>query len=292
MVLTWAQLGYLRIQVERSGRVLLHKKMDMGNERSSFENRCFQLLFGRRQTVDGTGSHYEALCRSLRSKTPRIQEIYRRGTGNPKVFRLLCLIPALLSGITLAAGLSPRSVFLRVLLAATTTLFAWFLQSGGSCIPLRQKKHLYYTLICSGLWLLLGFLSGEIFTAVLLILWEFLSGIFLAYGGKRTELGQQAQAQIFALRRHMRKVSKNELQQIIRQNPDYFYQMAPYALALNVDRTFARRFSQIRLGVCAYLITATEKPMTAGEWNKLLRATVRKLDHKANQLPLTIFTHR
>ncbi len=119
-----------------------------------------------------------------------------------------------------------------------------------------------------------------------------MSGIFLAYGGKRTELGQQAQAQIFALRRHMRKVSKNELQQIIRQNPDYFYQMAPYALALNVDRTFARRFSQLRLGTCSYLITGTEKPMTAGEWNKLLRDTVRKLDHRANQLPLTNFTQR
>jgi hypothetical protein len=260
--------------------------MDMGNERSDFENRYFKILFRRRKTVDGTGSHYAALCRSLRSKTPRIREIYRPHTGNPKLFRLLCLVPALLSGITLAAGLSPRSVFLRILLAAAMTFFAWCLQSGGACLPLRQKKYLYCGLICGMIWILLGILSGEFLTAAVLILCEFLFGIGLAYGGKRTELGQQTQAQIFALRRHMRKVSKKELMEILKQNPGYFHQLAPYALALNVDRSFSRRFSQLRLIECPYLITNTRKQMTAREWSKLLRSTVNKLDHKANQLPL------
>ena len=53
LVVTWAQLGYLRIQVDRYGHVQLHKRMEMGNERSKFENRCFRNLFGARQTVDG-----------------------------------------------------------------------------------------------------------------------------------------------------------------------------------------------------------------------------------------------
>jgi hypothetical protein len=266
--------------------------MDMGNERSTFENRCFKLLFGRRKVIDGTGYHYATLCRSLRSKTPRIQEIYRRRTGNPKLFRLLCLIPALLSGITLAAALSPRSIFLRILLAAVMTFFAWCLQSGGACVPLRQKFPLYLGLLCGGLWLLLGILSGEILTGVILIFFEFFAGVGIAYGGKRTELGQQTQAQIFALRRHMRKVSKKELQQILKQNPEYFHQLAPYALALNVDRTFARRFSRLRLGECTYLITGMGKQLPASEWIRLLRTTVHKLDHKADRLPLEKLTGR
>ena len=37
MVFTWAQLGYLRIRVDREGRVILEMRMDMGNERSEFE---------------------------------------------------------------------------------------------------------------------------------------------------------------------------------------------------------------------------------------------------------------
>ena len=38
MVLSWAQLGYLLITMDESGRVFLHKRMEMGNERSAFDN--------------------------------------------------------------------------------------------------------------------------------------------------------------------------------------------------------------------------------------------------------------
>ena len=64
LVVHWAQLGYLRIQVDDNGRVLLHKRMEMGNERSRFENRCYRSLFGHRRIVDGTGYHYAHLCRT------------------------------------------------------------------------------------------------------------------------------------------------------------------------------------------------------------------------------------
>ena len=42
MVFSWAQMGYLLIHLDGNGRVLLHKRMDMGNERSQFENRIFR----------------------------------------------------------------------------------------------------------------------------------------------------------------------------------------------------------------------------------------------------------
>ena len=55
MVLQWAQLGYLIIHLDDNGRIFLHKKMDMGNERSSFELRCFRDLFGRKRMMDVSG---------------------------------------------------------------------------------------------------------------------------------------------------------------------------------------------------------------------------------------------
>lgn len=71
MVLSWAQLGYLRIRMDRQGRVTLHKYMDMGNERGETEQRCFKKLFGGRNTVDTTGTHYANLCQytAKRSRT-------------------------------------------------------------------------------------------------------------------------------------------------------------------------------------------------------------------------------
>ena len=292
MVVTWAQLGYLRIQVDDGGRVLLHKRMEMGNERSQFENRCFKLLFGRRRIVDGTGYHYAMLCRSLRSKTPRIREIYRRHTGNPKIFRCLCTISALLSGIILAGGLSAHSTFLRVLLAMVTALFSVSIQAGGASIPLRRKTPLFLGLICAGIWLLLGVFASDAVTVCLMVIFQFLAGMSIAYGGRRTELGQQAMEQILALRRYMRKVSKQELHQILKHNPSYFHQLAPYALAMDVDRAFARRFARLRLGECTYLVSGMRGQMTAAEWAKLLRTTVQTLDQKANRLPIDRLTGR
>ena len=56
MVVSWAQLGYLTIHVNQDWAVTLHKRMDMGNERSGYENRLFRSLFGREQMADGAGS--------------------------------------------------------------------------------------------------------------------------------------------------------------------------------------------------------------------------------------------
>ena len=59
MVLQWAQLGYLIIHLDDNGRVFLHKKMNMGNERSVFEQRCFRDLFGRKMMMDATSSRFQ-----------------------------------------------------------------------------------------------------------------------------------------------------------------------------------------------------------------------------------------
>ena len=49
MVIAWAQMGYLLIHMDDNGRVLLHKRMDMGNERSEFEVKYFRKLFDARK---------------------------------------------------------------------------------------------------------------------------------------------------------------------------------------------------------------------------------------------------
>ena len=292
LVVTWAQLGYLRIQVDDNGRVLLHKRMDMGNERSVFENRCYKNLFGRRRIVDGTGYHYAQLCREVAKKAPPLNACYRAKSGNPKIFRILCAVPALLSGISLAAAMAPNSIFLRVLFACLCAVMALFIQSGGACLPTRHKLPLYIGLGCSVVWMGFGLGSGEWVTALLMIAFQFLSGLAAAFGGRRTELGQQALGQILGLRRHMRTVSKKELQRLLKVNPGYFHELAPYALALDADRSFARRFGRLRLPECTYLICGMRGQMTAAEWARMLRATVQTLDARAKRLPLEKITNR
>ena len=88
MVLSWAQMGYLIIQVE-DGRVLLHKRMDMGNERSLFEVRTFQSLFGQRRVVDAAGAQYAKLLRRTAAALPGESALCRSSERSRRIYRYL-----------------------------------------------------------------------------------------------------------------------------------------------------------------------------------------------------------
>ena len=90
----------------------------------------------------------------------------------------------------------------------------------------------------------------------------------------------------------MRSVSKTELQRLLKLNPNYFYELAPYALALGLDKTFARRFGRLRMPECTYLIKGSNGQMTASEWAALLRQTVDKLNARSKRVLLEKLTGR
>ena len=281
LVVTWAQLGYLRIQIDDSNRVLLHKRMDMGNERSGFENRYFKALFGRRQIVDGTAEHYARLCRHLKNQTPLIRQIYKRHSGNPKLFLGLCAIAGILSGVNLANGFAPHSLLLKILLAAVMGGLAIAVQRWGLNLFTRHRRARGIGALCVLIWLVLGVLSGEILWACSMAAFQFLAGMAAAFGGRRTTNGQQALEQIMGLWLHLKQGSQEDLARLLRANPGYFYQIAPYALAMNLDQRLARQLGKLRLPECSYLIPKKRQQLTALEWTKLLRSAVQILDARS-----------
>lgn len=292
LVVTWAQLGYLRIQVDRYGHVQLHKRMDMGNERSKFENRCFRSLFGARQTVDGSGYHYARLCRELGNKVPGIKEIYLPLSGNPKILRILGMISGMLSGFLLASAFAPHSLLLKLLLAPVSAALSWGIQSAGNSMPHRKKLPVYIGIGCAAIWMLLGIFSSEVALCLLMLLFQLAVGLGAAFGGRRTALGHQVREQISNLRRHMIFGSKQDMAQLLKGNPNYFHELLPYALAMGLDRTFARHFDQLQLQECNYLIVSSQRQRTASEWARVLRRAVEALDAKADRLPLERFKRK
>ena len=283
MVVSWAQMGYLRIQLEENGRVLLHKRMEMGNERSDFEVRHFKTLFGKRDVVDATGMHYARLCRKAGKATPGIRDYYQRRSGNPYIFRGLCALMGLLGGVSLGISFANDTVWqvlLAILLGAISLVFSWVIQSGAGQLHLRRKWHLWMGVGASLLWILLGIWSREWNVALFSVLGQWIAGLAAAYGGRRSEPGRQYMSQILGLRRFLNKVSATELQRIMQLNPEYYYAMAPYAMALGVDRGFARQFGKMQLPECTYLTTDSEENLTPREWNLLLRDAVKAMEER------------
>ncbi len=286
MILSWAQLGYVLIQLDRQDRVTLHKRMDMGNERSDFERRCFKLLFGKRDTVNASGSSYGALCLKVQKMRPPVASYFRPRSGNPQLFRAFAAAMGLCGGVSLGIALSAGAAlqwFWVIVLAIAGGYTAWLIHRWALCLYGPDKKPLWIALGCCGGWILLSCLAGKFGFGFLMSACQLFFGLMAAFGGRRTEEGRQTCRQILGLRRYLRKADKQELAQILEKDPDYFHNLAPYALALGADDAFARRFGKARLTESPYLTTGSQNTLTAAEWSTLLRRTVSIMNAAQSQ---------
>lgn len=271
MVLSWAQAGYVMLRIERSGRVALQKCMDMGNERPEAERRYFRKLFAVRSTVDTSGMRFVELSRIAARKPTGIREMIHPRSGSLKLFRALASGIGLFGGINLAASLSDGAAlqgFLIFLLAIAGAVSGWIIQGWGSSLFLRSKQTLWSSLACCAAWLLLGGLTGTFSACLWIVVQLLLAGLLYTFGGRRSDPGRRAVSQVLGLRRYLRTISKPELQRICSADPEFFYAMLPYALALGVSRAFARRFGKGIIAPCPYLSTGASEKLTAAQWEQ------------------------
>lgn len=281
MVFTWGQLGYLTIELNDRGRVFLHKRMEMGNERSLFEVRIFRTLFGNRRSVEATSSAYAKLSRRTAAMIPGEKSMLLGSSGNVKVFRVLCCSIQVFAGICLAmniTSLSVLQVLLSIGLAGVGILVAWNIQEGVYRFHLREKLPLIIAVVALMIWMVLGIIAGQFLIALITGLAQILAGIAAAYGGRRSESGRQNIRQILGLRKFLKDMPKDELQQLRRSDPDFFYNMAPYAMALGLGKHFAAQFTDKPIGPCPYLITNIQGRLNAQDWMLIMQETAGAMD--------------
>lgn len=287
MVFSWAQLGYLLIQYTDTGRVILHKRMEMGNEREAEEVRLFNALFGKRRYVDGTGYHYAQMARKAAALTGGTRHLYNRSTGNPRIFRLLCAAAGFFGGISLGKAIVGDAL-LGVLLIGILAFFggasAWLIQDWVRGLHLRDRFARWLGLALTLVWLLIGVAAGIPGVALFVAGVQLLCGLAFAYGGRRTPVGRQTVNQLLGLRRCLKRLSPKDAKRLLRRDPDYFFTMLPYAIALGVEKPFAKSFRGKQFPPCAYLTTGNSHGMTAQEWVQLTSQTVAALDSLQRRL--------
>lgn len=260
--------------------------MDMGNERTEFEQRCFQRLFGKRTTVDTGSLHYAQLHRALASQQSALKEMLRRRGGSGKIFRSISAGVGLFGGAGLGIVLGGGAVlqgFWMVLLGAAGAISGWHIVGWAGSLLLHKKPSLSLGLTLSGIWLLVALVAGAFSLGLWMVLGLLIAGIFLRIGGLRTPLGRQTAAQLRGLRHHLLWISASDLRQRTETDPDFFFRMLPYATALGIDRLFANRFGGQRLGPCPYLNSGDS--LTARQWCDLMRKTLSAMESRANGLP-------
>lgn len=289
MVYSWAELGYLRICPDKRGRVYLQKRMEMGNERTAFENRCFGSLFSKGDLVDATGVPYARLYVKVSQTISGVKEMYLRRAGNAFLFRALACGVSCFSGICYAYNFTTNatlqvvlSIFLGVLGVAT----AWAIQDGMYRLHIRGKIPIYIATAAYVLWIVLGICSGVWIIGLCAVLGQILAGLASAYGGRRSDLGRHQAGLILGLRHYLGSMSKEELERIMENNPDFFFQMLPYAIAMGVDKRFANLFGDQKMPQCPYFAAREDRKRTAAEWALMLRKTADRIDARQRKMQL------
>lgn len=288
MVMSWAQLGYVMIQPGKRGSVTVHKRMEMGNERPETERRCFQKLFGKKNSISTQDLRYAQLVRALQKKPMGIGELLKKNGGNRMVFLVLSTLIGLFGGVgigaTMGAGAALQGL-LEILMAALGGLSGWVLTQWGSGLILGQRKTILATLVIDVIWLILSAFAGVFNLGLGMVLGLLAAAVLYAWGGKRTALGRQVLKQSFGFARHLRKLSKQELKQMQEMDPEFFFRYAPYAIAMGVDSAFAAKFGKTKLSGCPYFADRLDAQMTASQWNEKIHATLEEMDRRAKYLP-------
>ncbi len=291
MVLSWAQLGYVQLQAG-SKRVILHKKMEMGNERTALEQKYFNKLFGTKDSVDTSGIYYATLCRAAAKQSLNLQSYVHKNSGNPLLFRVLCALIGLFGGVSLGIAMTQEAAmqgFWIFLTAAFGLVCGYQMQSPVGELLLRKSSKTAVGLIFTALWLLLGLLAGQMGLAVIVMLVQWLAGAMVFYGGRRTEAGRQEFARILGLRQFLKTVSKEELHRIQAMDPEYFHALAPFAVALGVSRSFAQRFGKGHIPQCPYITCRGDKIHTARQWAETMNAALSNMNRRSRLLPIERF---
>ncbi len=280
MIMSWAQMGYILIQLD-GARVLLHKRMDMGNERSQFEVKIYKSLFGNHRTVEATGLTYTKLSRKVFSMIPGERSLCKPNSGNTKIFRVLCCISQIFCGICVAMNMTSNSVLqvlLSLILGAFGVLSAWLIHEIAYRTHLRGKTRVYIGLVCILIWIVLGFLCGQWVIPLCAVLGQWLLGFFAAYGGRRSEFGRHDAGMLLGLRSYLKNISKDDIQRLMKSDPDYFFNMAPFALSMGIIKPFAKNFGGRPIDQCPYLSTRVHGKRTAEEWAMILAQTADLMD--------------
>lgn len=293
MVFSWAQLGYILISLDQEDRVLLHKRMDMGNERNAVENKIFKALFGSRRVVDATGFQYARLCSRVKAMVPSERNMHKTSSGSKHIYKGLCCGSMIFCGICLAANMTMIPVLrilLSVILGVVGAVTGWLILGMAGRTHLRGKMPMKIGLVCMLLWIVLGLLAGQVWIPLVCVLSLFLLGYPVAYGGRRSALGRSDAAQVLGLRRYLKKLPKDDIDRLLGNDPDYYFHLAPYALAMGIIHPFSRAFGQRKFSQCPYIVTRVPGKRTAQEWGYVITGIADRMDAKERRMQVEKWT--
>ncbi len=273
----WGNLGYLAIRRHKNGRIMLEKRMDMGNERPKGEKRLFDSIFLSGTVCDARSLRFRKVCTKNLPALRKvwIRRMYRPKAGSPYLLRAIVLLAGLIVCLTVFDMLLPANGF-RWFLLPFLTIFGT-----GLCAAVQwaangvYRRDRYLRFACgvaaAGLLLLLASMGDILWLMLVCLLMQVLCSLLTLFGGRRTKAGEDYVRKLLGLRKFLRKIDVDTAQQMSANDSQYYYRMLPFAEVMGVGGGFTRRWGHWQKEDCSWLSDDSFKPKNTDDFYALYK---------------------
>ncbi len=267
LLIYWADQGYLTIHETDKKKVMLLKKVgDLPPDANDYESLMFDELFRGRSEVK-TSDLEETFYSTVSAVKTRIGLKFKKEQN--RVFvplsitlrGLLCFFSTLpLTILALAAVYSEEGDFFTALVPALFVfvfvwlVHRWFIRLADTWES-EKKSSKVSSLV---FWIIIEAVINVVAILACVMLFEVFPATFwippvcgiaillmAACMRRRTDQGLAWMGRILGLKNFIVKVEKPKLEMLVKETPEYFYHVLPYAYVLGVSDTWAKQFESI-----------------------------------------------
>ena len=271
LIVYWASKGYVQIE-ERGKNIFAKKLQNLPANAKKHEQIFFNALFNGREEVD---------CGHLNNISPIIgqkckQAVEREGRGllldnSNKYFNLsvwMCLIIYII-GI-FRVGLESNdgfSIFIKILIAIVMFLPLF-------CLPSLEKKKLkmkkgkfwflkilYMLITLAGGIGIIIYAEGycdPFFSRIYFLLLPLALYIVFPLLEQYTKTGREYLGRLNGLKQYIEVTEKDKMEMMVKDNPEMFYKILPYAYVLGVSKVYMEKFKDVPLEPPKWLTTTND----------------------------------
>lgn len=263
LLLYWADRGHLEIHQQEQKNVLFQKIKDLPETANDYEKALFGKLFvlGDSISIKGMGEEFADTVRSAKRfiKTKFNYEKNRVFTKKSVAFEYLTgALAAVPLALTMSLGIYYAtmdgflSLFPGPMVWVIGFIAAMLVCDARDNWNASKESHRYVKLaagllMIAGLFVLVTFMCYDIFgwfplvPAVSMVIMA-----LLAPGmRRRTKQGAEWTGHILGLKNYIQTADAGKLEELVKEDPAYFYHMLPYAYVLGTADTWAKQFERI-----------------------------------------------
>ncbi|MDF9866966.1 putative membrane protein YgcG [Bacilli bacterium PM5-3] len=299
----WASKGYLSIKELKDGEFEFKKEKEIGNNEINVEKTIFNMLFSKGNSVksDNVPEGYFDVIVNLTSDYKadfkhKKQPIFEAKSNNIQgiTFALVSILIAANLGLNTYTFFNDWIISI-ILMAVTFVLYVVFGLIILSTLSNRQVKKkstnflmsvlaIITTLIFSVLYCgVTTFFGVSLPLQIAILVLGYISLVFVAFMDKRTKQGAIWLGQLLGLRDFIKYAEKEKLEMLVKDNPQYFYDILPYAYVLNVSDTWIKQFENIEMQQPYWYHTSS--PMNNYLFISSLNNSMHNMNSSVGQIP-------